>query len=121
MKKTSSPRKGLENKQIDSRFIVESESQLLEYLIARIPEKSRKVIKAVLRDRQVSVGGKAVTQYHHSLREGQEVKVRWQKIPLDQLYQGIQIVFEDSDLIVIDKPAGLLTVATDTEKRKTAY
>jgi len=121
MKKTSSPRKGPENKQVDSRFIVESESQLLEYLIARIPEKSRKVIKAVLRDRQVSVGGKAVTQYDHPLRKGQEIKVRWQKIPLDQLYQGIQIVFEDSDLIVIDKPAGLLTVATDTEKRKTAY
>ena len=34
---------------------------------------------------------------------------------------GLDIVFEDTDLIVINKPSGLLTVATDTEKRKTAY
>jgi 23S rRNA pseudouridine1911/1915/1917 synthase len=122
MKKTSKPRKFPENKLPESRFIVEDDdSQLLEYLFARIPDKGRKLIKAVLRDRQVAVGGKTVTQYDHPLRKGQEVKVRWQKIPLDQLYKGIQIVFEDSDLIVIDKPAGLLTVATDTEKRQTAY
>ncbi len=121
MKKTENFRKTVEKKQNDSRFEVEEESQLLEFLFTRIPGKSRKTIKAVLRDRQVSVGGKTVTQYDYLLRKGQEVKVRWEKIPLDQLYHGIQIIFEDHDLIVIDKPAGLLTVATDTEKRKTAY
>jgi len=31
------------------------------------------------------------------------------------------ILFEDRDIIVIDKPAGLLTMATDREKRRTAY
>ena len=30
-------------------------------------------------------------------------------------------MFEDHDLIVISKPAGLLTIATDREKRRTAY
>ncbi|MDP3478175.1 MAG: RNA pseudouridine synthase, partial [Desulfoprunum sp.] len=62
-----------------------------------------------------------VTQFDNFVKKDQAVNVRWQKIPYNQLYQGIQIVFEDRDLIVIDKPAGLLTVATDTEKRKTAY
>lgn len=31
------------------------------------------------------------------------------------------IVYEDGDLIVVDKPARLLTVATSTEKRRTLY
>lgn len=34
---------------------------------------------------------------------------------------GLPIVFEDQSIIVIDKPAGLLTIATEKEKRKTAF
>ena len=35
--------------------------------------------------------------------------------------KGIRIIHEDRDIIVVDKPAGLLTMASDTEKEKTAY
>lgn len=34
---------------------------------------------------------------------------------------GIKILYEDRDIIVIDKPAGLLTMATEREREKTAY
>ena len=37
------------------------------------------------------------------------------------LPKGLAIVYEDRDLLVIDKPAGLLTIATESEKTKTAY
>ncbi len=121
MRKTGKSQKSEKSRKADDCFITENESGLLEFLLARIAGKNRNTIKAVLRDRQVSVDGRAVTQFDHPLQRGQEVRVRWQKIPLNQLWQGIQIVFEDRDLIVIDKPAGLLTVATDTEKRRTAY
>lgn len=33
----------------------------------------------------------------------------------------IRIVFEDDSLIVVDKPAGLLTMATESERSKTVY
>jgi 23S rRNA pseudouridine1911/1915/1917 synthase len=32
-----------------------------------------------------------------------------------------QIIFEDQDILVVDKPAGLLTIATDKEKSRTLY
>lgn len=35
--------------------------------------------------------------------------------------KGIGLVYEDRDLIVIDKPPGLLTMASETEREKTAY
>ena len=35
--------------------------------------------------------------------------------------RGIEIVYEDRDVLVVDKPPGLLTMSTDTEKEKTAY
>jgi 23S rRNA pseudouridine1911/1915/1917 synthase len=95
---------------------------LLATLLALLPHKNRASIKAVLRDRQVLVDGQAVGQFDHQLRPGQVVAVHWDhagsshKAPL-----GVRIVHEDDDLLIIDKPAGLLTVATDKEKRKTAY
>ncbi|PYS31996.1 MAG: RluA family pseudouridine synthase, partial [Acidobacteria bacterium] len=38
-----------------------------------------------------------------------------------RLLDRIRIVFEDESVVVIDKPAGLLTMATETERMKTAY
>jgi 23S rRNA pseudouridine1911/1915/1917 synthase len=34
---------------------------------------------------------------------------------------GVRIVYEDDHLVVIDKPPGLLTVATERERERTAY
>src|SRR5262244_159758 len=34
---------------------------------------------------------------------------------------GLSILYEDADILVVDKPAGLLTIATDKEKSRTAY
>ena len=34
---------------------------------------------------------------------------------------GLAIIHEDRDLIVVDKPPGLLTISTDREKSRTAY
>ncbi len=36
------------------------------------------------------------------------------------LPRGLEILYEDQDILVVDKPAGLLTVGTKTEKFKTA-
>ena len=38
-----------------------------------------------------------------------------------RLARGIAILYEDRDILVVDKPAGLLTIATDREKSRTAY
>jgi 23S rRNA pseudouridine1911/1915/1917 synthase len=43
---------------------------------------------------------------------------RRHKAPLSR---GVQIIFEDKDIIVVDKPEGLLTIATDREKLQTLY
>lgn len=102
-------------------FTVEENETLLAGLVKFLPHKSRNILKAVLRDGQVSIDGKPVRQFDHGLRPGQLVEVRWDKKTPQQQPHGLNIVHEDQDLIVINKPAGLLTIATDKEKRKTAY
>jgi RluA family pseudouridine synthase len=37
------------------------------------------------------------------------------------LPKGLAVLYEDKDILVVDKPAGLLTVATETEKKRTAH
>lgn len=34
---------------------------------------------------------------------------------------GLALLYEDRDILVVNKPAGLLTIATDSEKTRTAY
>lgn len=35
--------------------------------------------------------------------------------------EGVEILFEDDSIVVINKPAGLLTIATESERSRTAY
>jgi len=37
------------------------------------------------------------------------------------LPKGLVLLYEDKDILVVDKPAGLLTVATETERSRTAH
>jgi tRNA pseudouridine32 synthase/23S rRNA pseudouridine746 synthase/23S rRNA pseudouridine1911/1915/1917 synthase len=44
------------------------------------------------------------------------VAIRKRRLP-----RGIVILHEDRDILVVDKPAGLLTIGTDRDKTRTAY
>ena len=37
------------------------------------------------------------------------------------LPKGLEIIHEDTDILVVDKPSGLLTMGTDTEKSRTVF
>ena len=120
--KNTRPRISASKKKIKTDgFTVEKKDTLLACLLISLPHKSRNLLKAVLRDGQVTVDGTSVSQFDHGLRPGQRIEVRWDKKTPQQQPHGLNIVYEDQELIVINKPAGLLTIATDKEKRKTAY
>lgn len=114
------PGQGRKKLKIDT-LIVEKPSTLLVWLQDNLPHKSRNVLKAVLRDGQVAVDGTPVSQFDHQLQIGQKIEVRWDRKTPQQQPQGLNIVYEDQELIIVNKPSGLLTIATDKEKRKTAY
>ncbi|PMD98155.1 RNA pseudouridine synthase [Siphonobacter sp. BAB-5405] len=108
-------------KKEDTRFAVAEPAELMTFLLKQFPSKNRNNVKSLLRDKQVLVDGKVTFQYNYVLQPGQEVKVRWAKAPEERKYDGLKIVFEDEHLIVIEKEAGLLSMATEKEKRRTAY
>jgi 23S rRNA pseudouridine1911/1915/1917 synthase len=64
----------------------------------------------------VRVNGTVVTRHDHALHPGDAVTLGDAAPP-----SSIPILFEDESVIAVDKPAGLLTVATDAEKSETAF
>jgi len=77
-------------------------------------------IKSFLEHRQISVGGITTTKFDYPVKAGQTIRIRQTVLP-ERTGSKPDIIYEDEYLIAINKPAGLLSVATDTEKEKTAY
>ncbi len=76
-------------------------------------------MKGFLKAGCIFVNGKKITQYDAFVPKGSTLEIHKEnkthkKCPLP-------ILFEDEDFIVIDKPAGLLSIGTSKEKEKTAY
>lgn len=102
-------------------LLVSEPAELMKFLIEKLPGKGRNNIKSLLAHRQILVDDQVVTQYNHPLRENQEVMINWSLVRDREQGRSLKIIYEDSEIIVIDKPAGLLSIASDSEKQYTAY
>ena len=101
-------------------FKVKEECELLTFLIAKFPNLSRNAVKSLLSNHQVAVDGAPVSQYNLKLAKEDVVIVS--KTRISKKKRGnLPIIFENDEFIVINKPSGLLSVASDTEKGRTAY
>lgn len=100
----------------------DKESTLLEFLMDKQVRKSRNAIKSLLAHKQIKVNGKLVTQFDFQLNTGDRISVmKYDQSRKEKKLPGLKIVFEDDDLIIIDKEAGYLSVSTDKEKARTVY
>ena len=102
---------------------VDAPAALLEYLFASWPDTKKKQLRTWLKVGAVTVNGRSVTQFDHTLRRGDVVEIRAERGAARTLSTGfdLEIRFEDTDLLVVEKPAGLLSIATESERENTAY
>lgn len=100
-------------------YPVEEPDTLLPFLLGAVQDKSRNTVKNLLARGQVQVDGTTVTQYNHPLTPGQTVTIQPERTKTGNL--PFPILWEDAHILVVDKPAGLLSMASDTERERTAY
>jgi len=102
---------------------VTAPAELLAFLFASMPEVKKTKIRTWLKFQAVMVNGRPVTQFNHPLVPGDVVAVRSDRhaVPKTILGGGLKAWFEDEHIIVIDKPSGLLSIASKEEDEKTAY
>lgn len=101
-------------------YYVKEPIGLLEFLISVLQGQSKTNIKTLLAERQILVNGAVHTHFNFSLTKGDKVEILYTKVRGHNM-KGIKIVFEDDDIIVVDKESGILSMATDKERDKTAY
>ena len=96
---------------------------LLEQMFQSWPEERKKQVRTWLKFQAVTVNGRPVSQFNHPLKPGDVVSIRSDRFaaPKTSLPSGIKIYFEDASLLVVDKPANLLSIASEAEPEKTAY
>jgi len=105
---------------VNEKFKVTTETTLLPFLQNCFPKKSRNYVKGLLTRGQVRIGNTIAKHYAIGLRPGQVVTVLAAQSQV-QTGPEISVIYEDDDIIVIDKPCGMLSISTDKEKEATAY
>ncbi|MEG0035701.1 MAG: RluA family pseudouridine synthase [Oscillospiraceae bacterium] len=108
----------MKNSKQDIIFEVKEDGGLLECVRKELAQLPAGKTKSLLEHRLISVDGVITSRFDYPVKCGQRIKI-------NMTGQGsyncpLPIVYEDDDLLAVNKPAGLLSVATDTEKENTA-
>lgn len=96
----------------------------MDCLIEVLPDWSKKEIKQYLFYGSISVNSKVITKYDYLLKTGDAVSVSSEKeANSKRLFAKsfIHSVYEDNDIIVVNKPSGLLTIANEATCTDTLY
>lgn len=86
-----------------TKLTAKDEMQLMEFLIAKMGGMSRSSIKSLLGHRQISVNDKIITQFDFLLKPNDKVTVNSTRGNLELTHPKLRIIFEDNDLIVVEK------------------
>ena len=101
-------------------FTVTKKEKLLEFLIDNATMTPKK-LKSCLTHGQVTVDGVVKTKYDTPLENGQTVCIKPFGLKNVSENKLLNIIYEDTDIIVINKPTALLTVSSDNENERTAF
>ncbi len=101
-------------------FNVTQPAGLMEFLMQQMAGISRTRVKALLVNRVVSVDNRIQTKYDYLLEPGMQVQISKEKHNHEFRHPMLKILYEDAYLIVVEKKEGLLSVATDKQKERTA-
>jgi len=106
-------------------FTVNRSCELLDFLLNKC-KTSRNNVKNLLARNKVLVNGSVVSQYNFMLVKDDEVKLskksvnsgliaKVNKADKTRVKLPFKIIYQDDDIVAIDKPAGLLSVESDKD------
>ena len=94
-------------------YVVTKDCLLIDYLINDL-KFQKKVAKRLLKE-NIKINGEYVSNYAYKL------KINDRLLIVDKLENNIEIIYEDKDFVVINKPSALLSISDLKENKKTAY
>lgn len=98
-----------------TEFVVRKPALLMDFLLKEMAGISRNKVKDILTGHGVTVDKKLVTQYNFMLEPNMVVRVSKHKRSTELNNKYVKIVYEDKDIIVIEKNTGILSLAATTQ------
>src|SRR5260370_23247483 len=107
----------------DRQFRVESRCELLSFLLGEPAGLSRTEAKQMLRFGAVTVQHRRDVRHDTKLEPGDLVTISGGRPASDAAVgmHGLRIVHLDGSVVIVDKPAGLLSMGSEREKERTAH
>ena len=102
------------------KFTVKQEDKLLNFLFITLNTWSKKKIKERLKSNTVAINGTNTTKFDAPLNIGDIVEVGVAQKKSSTPLNSLEIIYQDEELIAINKPAGLLSVGNKQENRQHA-
>lgn len=104
------------------KFKVKQEDKLLNFLFATLNGWSKKKVKERLKSATVAVNGEVTTKHDFPLNVEDivEVGVIQKRKTSQNAIKRLEILYQDADIIAVNKPHGLLSVGTTSENRQHA-
>lgn len=97
------------------------ETTLLNFLFAAMPQRKRTNVKELLQHNQIKVNNLVVTQFDTPISPADTIYVNLTR-EFPRFYnRRLSIVYEDDDIVVVNKGYGLLSMGNDKVKEGTAY
>ncbi len=94
----------------------------MSFVMGKMPDRSRTDIKSWLRHGQMRIDGTVTTIFNAAVAPGAKVEVNLGRPFVTLRNPRLQLVYEDDDVIVINKGYGLLSVGTQSHrKEESAY
>lgn len=100
---------------------ITSAGTLLPFLYETLKSESKTTVKSLLAHKQIIVNDKPTTKFDTPLKPGDKVGIFFDQSHSVLSHSMLNILFEDESIIVIDKMSGLLSMATERDREKTAY
>lgn len=89
---------------------------LLDFVSKQMSGISRNKLKDILQGRGIAVDKKIVTQYNFQVEPGMIVRVSKHRRKTEMDNKWIQIVYEDKDIVIINKQAGILSMGSSAKQ-----
>lgn len=104
-------------------FTVEEDGTLLPFLFAKLPEVKRTKVRQWLKFDGIQINGRVAKRSNVEIKAGDVITLAptAKPVPVPELPAGMKLIHEDAAVIVILKPAKLLSIATRTAGGVTAY
>ncbi|MGE5609536.1 MAG: pseudouridine synthase, partial [Bacillota bacterium] len=93
---------------------------LMDWLVAKYPKAKRTTLRQMVEQGRVRVKGEVARSLKIDVGEGDGVEVGERPVRAKPTLAPLELVHEDEDILVIYKPAGLLTSTVPREPRQTA-